>query len=97
MWAEVSTLNLVKLVPALKIPVFIFVGRRDRWVPPETSVAFFDAVAAPSKLLVWFEQSGHEPFVDEPERFNTVMIGLVRPLASSPIADNAPTRLPASA
>lgn len=25
-----------------------------------------DALTAPSKKLVWFEQSGHEPFVDEP-------------------------------
>src|ERR1700693_2654977 len=32
MWAEVSVLNLVKLVPALRMPVFFFLGRRDRWV-----------------------------------------------------------------
>jgi pimeloyl-ACP methyl ester carboxylesterase len=55
MWAEGSKLNLLKLVPALKMPVVMFVGRRDHWVPPETSVAYFDALAAPSKRLVWFE------------------------------------------
>lgn len=82
MWAEVSKLNLLKLVPALKMPVVIFVGRRDHWVPPETSVAFFDALAAPSKELVWFEHSGHEAFVDEPEKFNSTMVELVRRLAS---------------
>jgi hypothetical protein len=32
MWAEVSKLNLLKLVPVLKMPVVIFVGRRDHWV-----------------------------------------------------------------
>jgi pimeloyl-ACP methyl ester carboxylesterase len=83
MWAEVSKLNLLKLVPALKMPVVILVGRRDHWVPPETSVAFFDALVAPSKELVWFEHSGHEAFVDEPEKFNATMVELVRPLASS--------------
>ena len=82
MWAQVSTLNLLKLVPALKMPVVIFVGRRDHWVPPETSVAFFDALAAPSKELVWFEHSGHEAFVDEPEKFNSTMVELVRRLAA---------------
>ena len=97
MWAEASTLNLLKLVPALKMPVVVFVGRRDRWVPPETSVAFFDALAAPSKNLVWFEQSGHEAFVDEPEKFNAVMVELVRPLASVSAAGRAPARLPVSA
>jgi len=82
MWAEVSKLNLLKLVPELTMPVVILVGRRDHWVPPETSVAFFDALAAPSKTLVWFDDSGHEAFVDEPEKFNRTMVELVRPLAS---------------
>ena len=74
MWAEVSTLNLVKLVPALQIPVFFFLGRHDHWVPPETSVAYFDTLTAPLKKLVWFEESGHEPFADEPAKFNTTMV-----------------------
>ena len=97
MWAEVSKLNLLKLVPALKMPVVIFVGRRDHWVPPETSVAYFEALAAPSKRLVWFERSGHEAFVDEPEKFNSTMVELVRPLASVPATERAPARFPASA
>ncbi len=45
----------------------------------ETSVAYFDALTAPSKTLVWFEASGHEPFVDEPAKFNAAMAELVRP------------------
>ncbi len=97
MWAEVSKLNLLKLVPALKMPVVIFVGRRDHWVPPETSVAYFDALTAPSKNLVWFEHSGHEAFVDEPEKFNSTMVELVRPLASLPATESAPARFPISA
>ena len=79
MWAEVSRLNLTELAPALQMPVFFFLGRQDHWVPPETSVAYFETLTAPSKKLVWFEESGHEPFVDEPARFNTSMIELVRP------------------
>jgi pimeloyl-ACP methyl ester carboxylesterase/membrane protease YdiL (CAAX protease family) len=97
MWAEASKLNLLKLVPALKMPVVILVGRRDHWVPPETSVAYFDALAAPSKKLVWFEHSGHEAFVDEPEKFNSTMVELVRPLASLPSTENLSARLPVSA
>ena len=80
MWAEVSRLNLLKLAPALQVPVFFFLGRRDHWVPPEASVAYFDALTAPSKKLIWFEQSGHEPFMDEPSKFNQAMIELVRPV-----------------
>jgi pimeloyl-ACP methyl ester carboxylesterase len=83
MWDEVSVLNLIEAVPALKVPVFLFLGRRDHWVPPETSVAYFDALSAPSKKLVWFEESGHEPFVDEPAKFNAIMVELVRPVLAS--------------
>ncbi|PWT84437.1 MAG: hypothetical protein C5B57_04835 [Blastocatellia bacterium] len=97
MWAEVSKLNLLKLAPVSKMPVVIFVGRRDHWVPPETSVAYFDALTAPSKKLVWFDHSGHEAFVDEPEKFNATMVELVRPLASVPAAESAAARLPVSA
>lgn len=79
MWAEVSALNLLTLVPVLQMPVFFFLGRHDRWVPPEFSIAYFDMLTAPSKQLVWFEQSGHEPFVDEPTKFNQAMIELVLP------------------
>jgi pimeloyl-ACP methyl ester carboxylesterase len=91
MWPEVSKLNLVELVPVLRMPVVFFVGRRDHWVPAETSVAFFDALQAPSKQLVWFEHSGHEMFADEPEKFNRAMIELVRPLAIGPVPASVDT------
>lgn len=84
LWEESSRLNLLELAPALEVPVFFFLGRQDHWVPPEASVAYFDALRAPSKRLVWFERSGHEPFADEPEKFNALMEELVRPLAVAP-------------
>jgi pimeloyl-ACP methyl ester carboxylesterase len=80
MWPEVSQLNLLEAAPELRMPVFFFLGRRDDFVPPETSVAYFDALVAPSKQIVWFEKSGHEPFVDEAERFNAAMVDIVRPV-----------------
>lgn len=82
MWAEVSRLNLPEVAPTLQVPVFFFLGRRDHWVPSEVSVAYFDALSAPSKKLVWFEESGHEPFADEPARFNAAMLELVRPVVA---------------
>ena len=86
MWAEVSRLNLIELAPKLQMPLF-FLGRKDHFVPPQTSVAYFDALTAPSKKLVWFERSGHEPFVDEPDKFNAAMAETVRPaLPPDPLA-----------
>jgi len=82
MWSEASKLNLLELAPSLQMPVFFFLGRLDRWVPPETSVAYYEALTAPSKRLVWFEESRHEPFVDEPAKFNTAMVESVRPIVA---------------
>jgi pimeloyl-ACP methyl ester carboxylesterase len=84
MWPEVSRLNLIEAVPALQMPVFFFLGREDHWVLPETSVAYFEALRGPSKQLAWFEKSGHEPFWDEPAKFNAAMVELVLPVAGGP-------------
>ena len=89
MWPEVSRLNLLELAPVLRMPVFFFLGRKDHWVPTETSVDYLDALAAPSKKLVWFEGSGHEPFVDEPLKFNAAMAELVRPVAGKELPARA--------
>jgi pimeloyl-ACP methyl ester carboxylesterase len=82
MWPEVSQLNLITAVPALEVPVVFMLGRGDPWVPAEISVAYHDALQAPSKQLVWFDESGHEPFVDEPTKFSAAMRDIVRPLCS---------------
>ena len=88
MWAEASQLNLLELAPVLELPVFFFLGRKDHWVPPDASLAYFEALTAPSKKLVWFERSGHEPFADEPAKFNAAMADLV-PLRTDPSAGAA--------
>jgi pimeloyl-ACP methyl ester carboxylesterase len=81
MWEETARLNLFDLAPALEMPVFFFLGRNDHWVPPEAGLAYFEALKAPQKQLVWFERSGHEPFVDEPAKFNAAMAESVLPAA----------------
>ena len=80
MWAEVSALDLMTAVPALQMPVFFFLGRHDHVVAAETSAAYCDMLTAPSKRLVWFEESAHEPPVEEPAKFNALTAELVRPV-----------------
>ena len=83
MWREVSTLNLLERVPALQMPTFFLLGRRDHWVPAEASIAYIDALIAPTKQVIWFDKSSHEMFVDEPEKFNATMLDLVLPVAKA--------------
>ncbi len=81
MWQELIGVNLIKIVPASQVPIFFFLGRHDRVVVPETSVAYFDVLQAPSKTLIWFEESSHELPAEEPEKFNRLMVELVRPVS----------------
>ena len=89
MWPEVSRLNLVDPAPALEMPVFFFLGRNDHWVPPGPTVAYFDLLEAPAKQLVWLEEPGHEPFVDEAAKFNSAMVDLIRPVAAGELGVSA--------
>lgn len=79
MWAELSQLNLLTLVPELQMPCFFFLGRHDHCVPSEISVNYIEKLISPSKEVVWFDNSKHLPFVEEPEKFNSLMEELVRP------------------
>jgi pimeloyl-ACP methyl ester carboxylesterase len=81
LWSEVSRLNLETAVPELKVPVFFFIGRHDHQVVADTSAAYFEKLIAPSKKLVWFEDSAHMPPFEEAEKFNAKLIELVAPVA----------------
>ena len=81
LWAEVSRLNLETAAPELKVPVFFFIGRHDHQVAAETSAAYFDKLIAPSKKLVWFEDSAHMPPFEEADKFNAMMVEWVAPVA----------------
>jgi pimeloyl-ACP methyl ester carboxylesterase len=81
LWPELSKLDLFERVPELKIPVFVVAGRFDHEVPSEIAARYFEALRAPSKELVWFEHSAHMPQFEEPDRFTSLMVEKVRPLA----------------
>ena len=52
-------------------PVLVLAGRHDRTCPPEASQA--TAAGVPGAALHIFEESGHMPFVEQPEEFLAVV------------------------
>lgn len=64
---------LDKHVTRLNVPVYFFQGRYDYTTPSELVAAYADSLAAPSVEVVWFEQSAHFPFLEEPGRFTDAM------------------------
>jgi pimeloyl-ACP methyl ester carboxylesterase len=62
----------------LEVPIYFLIGRHDVNAPPALTEAYYDLLNAPHKELVWFERSGHNPWVSEPERFVDVMVEAMR-------------------
>jgi pimeloyl-ACP methyl ester carboxylesterase len=61
--------SLAEAVKSLDLPVFLFAGRYDYVTPSELGVAYVESLHAPCKRVVWFENSAHFPFYEEPEQF----------------------------
>jgi pimeloyl-ACP methyl ester carboxylesterase len=79
MWNQLLTVNLIKQVPCIDTPVYLFEGRRDYQVPFQLAEEWFAGLKAPRKEIVWFDRSGHDMFLDEPARFQRVLIDQVLP------------------
>jgi pimeloyl-ACP methyl ester carboxylesterase len=79
LYPELAEMNLFTLVPKVDVPVFFCLGRHDYEVPSVQSARYFEALVAPRKQLIWFENSAHMPNTEERDRFNSFMIETVLP------------------
>ena len=73
LWREVITCKFDQTVTSLAMPVFITQGRHDRNTPSELAKSWFDALDAPKKEWIWFEESAHSPIREEKEKWNQVV------------------------
>jgi pimeloyl-ACP methyl ester carboxylesterase len=70
LWREVIACKFDQTVTKLGVPVFITQGRHDRNTPSELAKGWFDALEAPKKTWIWFEESAHSPIREEKEKWN---------------------------
>lgn len=75
----------------LDCPVFLFLGRHDHNVSSSLGETWFSNLQAPSKRLVWFENSAHEVMVEEPGKTLVSLVAYVRPLADESTANTKPS------
>jgi pimeloyl-ACP methyl ester carboxylesterase len=69
MWPEVMKVNFFDTIPDLHLPVYFFAGRYDQNVPAQMTELYYQhLVDQAGKQLVWFENSAHDIFFDEPAR-----------------------------
>jgi pimeloyl-ACP methyl ester carboxylesterase len=73
-WADLDDLDFIRDVSRLDLPVYFLAGRHDYNTPFELVEEFVSRLEAPHKELIWFEDSAHSPNLEEPERFQDVLI-----------------------
>lgn len=74
---EVRSLDFRSKIKSVDVPVYFFEGTYDYETPFELVKEYFNILKAPSKELIWFENSAHFPFYEEPQKFNEIMINKV--------------------
>lgn len=73
MWDNVLQLDLLKQVPKLEIPVYIFQGKYDYQVSYVVAKEFAIALNAPIKGFYTFEHSAHSPCFEEAEKMRNIL------------------------
>jgi len=80
LWNELMNVNFPRDIPELPVPVSFFVGRHDYTTPFQLVASHFECLRAPSKNLVWFENSAHMPNLEEPDKFQRELVALAQAL-----------------
>ncbi|MBU2661654.1 alpha/beta fold hydrolase [Bacillus cabrialesii] len=70
---ELYQFNAFASVPSIKVPCFFISGKHDLIVPSEISKQYYQALEAPEKLWFQFENSAHNPHIEEPSLFASTL------------------------
>jgi pimeloyl-ACP methyl ester carboxylesterase len=73
-----SGYNLFEDLPEIEIPLYFFVGRYDYQTPGPLTEQYYNAVKAPAKDLIWFEESAHYTIFAEPDKMTRELIRISR-------------------
>jgi pimeloyl-ACP methyl ester carboxylesterase len=68
-------------VQTFPIPVIMFMGRHGYTTPSEPTAQWLEAIHAPYKRAVWFENSAHMIPFEEPGKALLSLVTYVKPLA----------------
>lgn len=77
LYDELMGVDLLRDIPELQVSAYFFTGRHDYQTPFELVERYVRVVKAPHKEIVWFEDSGHMPNLDEPEAYQDELINRV--------------------
>lgn len=71
---EVVPINFFETIRTQQVPVYIFQGKFDKHTVSSVSKEYFDILEAPEKRYFEFDNSGHDPHIDEFEKYKNLII-----------------------
>lgn len=80
LWPDVVKADFFQSVKVLQCPVLLTTGRHDYNTPCTLARQWFDALDAPKKEFVWFEESAHSPLKEEPEKWGRTVLSFLNGL-----------------
>lgn len=72
-YPQLYGIDLRKDYPKLEVPVYFLLGKHDLNAPISLVEDYYEKLEAPEKEIIWFEHSGHNPWMNEPKRFVEVV------------------------
>jgi len=78
LWRDVVTMDLSAKITTVEVPVYIFQGVHDYQVSYRLAKSYIQKLKAPHKEFISFENSAHSPITEEYERFNAMVINIVK-------------------
>ena len=61
--------SIISEITSYDIPVYFFIGKSDYTTPHQLVTEYFESINSPDKQIVYFENSAHFPFYEEPDKF----------------------------
>lgn len=68
-YPQLYNIDLRKEYAKIDVPVYFFIGRHDVNAPTSLTEDYYKCLEAPEKNLIWFEHSGHDPWINENDKF----------------------------
>ncbi|NLY43304.1 MAG: alpha/beta hydrolase [Clostridiaceae bacterium] len=68
-YQQIYTINLRTDYTKLDVPAYFFLGRHEVNAPTVLAEEYAQVLEAPDKEIVWFEHSGHSPWINERAKF----------------------------
>ena len=75
---ELYAIDFFKEIPRVELPVYLLEGRYDYTTPPSVTREYYEELEAPHKEWIWFDESAHFTFLEEPDRFRRAMQQVAR-------------------